>query len=377
MNNYEYEVEINKYIDEKWNIAKSDREQFFYKLHSEKHICLFGAGNMGIDIANYMKSIGVNIDFFCDNNENLWGKEICLGIKCISVEELLKYKNEVFVFISTGKYKEIVTQLQVLDFNIVIIPTSLMLKSKNYLDTIDSELLKSNIQSLLEILEDENSKMIVVEIIKKWFMPISEYDKYNYNEINSGIQYLPKNIVNLSKQEVFVDVGAYDGDTIKEFLLETNNTFEKILAYEIDKNCYKKLNNNIKGLDENIKNKIVLYNMGLYDKNEDIKYSSNDTSSVISSSANENGKVVRLSDHAKDENITFIKMDIEGAEPNALEGAKDSITKYKPKLAICVYHEPYHLWEIPLFIKSLIPEYKIFIRHHSDFNVDTVCYAIL
>ena len=68
-------------------------------------------------------------------------------------------------------------------------------------------------------------------------------------------------------------------------------------------------------------------------------------------------------------------MDIEGAEQNALEGAKDIILRNKPKLAICLYHKPEDLWEIPLYIHSLVPEYKIYIRHHSHTNEETVMYA--
>ena len=63
-------------------------------------------------------------------------------------------------------------------------------------------------------------------------------------------------------------------------------------------------------------------------------------------------------------------------ELNALEGAKDTIKKYRPKLAICLYHKPQDLWEIPLFIKSIDSNYKIFIRHHTDLLNETVCYAI-
>ena len=77
------------------------------------------------------------------------------------------------------------------------------------------------------------------------------------------------------------------------------------------------------------------------------------------------------------EKITFIKMDIEGAELNALYGSKEIIKKYVPKLAVCVYHKTEHLWEIPFFIKSLNPNYKIYLRHHSLDEHETVCYAIM
>lgn len=75
--------------------------------------------------------------------------------------------------------------------------------------------------------------------------------------------------------------------------------------------------------------------------------------------------------------ITFIKMDIEGAEKESLFGAKKIIQKYKPKLAICVYHKWEDIYEIPQIIKNFVPEYKIYLRHHSYGLTETVCYACL
>ena len=69
-------------------------------------------------------------------------------------------------------------------------------------------------------------------------------------------------------------------------------------------------------------------------------------------------------------------MDIEGAEMKAIKGAEASIKKYKPKLAICIYHKPLDIVEIPLLLKEIVPEYKIFIRHYGDGPFDTICYAI-
>ena len=77
-----------------------------------------------------------------------------------------------------------------------------------------------------------------------------------------------------------------------------------------------------------------------------------------------------------EEKVTFIKMDVEGSEKKALLGAKQIVSKYKPKLAICIYHKVEDFWEIPLLIKQLNPEYHIYIRNYEDRIDETVCYAI-
>ena len=87
--------------------------------------------------------------------------------------------------------------------------------------------------------------------------------------------------------------------------------------------------------------------------------------------------VIQIDSLMNKEEVTFIKMDIEGAELKALKGAKNIILRDKPKLAISIYHKPEDIVEIPLFIKELVPEYKLYIRHYSNDSIETVLYAVI
>ena len=80
---------------------------------------------------------------------------------------------------------------------------------------------------------------------------------------------------------------------------------------------------------------------------------------------------------AEEDKVTFIKMDVEGAELESLKGAKETILRNKPKLAICIYHKPDDLIDIPLYINELVPEYKLYIRHHSNDRGETALYAVM
>ena len=73
---------------------------------------------------------------------------------------------------------------------------------------------------------------------------------------------------------------------------------------------------------------------------------------------------------------TYIKMDIEGSEMEALKGCKKIIQQYKPKLSICIYHNAEDLFDIPIMIKEMCQDYKLFIRQYANSRFETVCYAI-
>lgn len=127
-----------------------------------------------------------------------------------------------------------------------------------------------------------------------------------------------------------------------------------------------------------------MYNIGIWDKTEKgycAYFGESDGTQIISDAAtNQNAQQCQLDalDHVLEgKRISVLKLDIEGAEINGLNGAKNIITRQKPKLAICLYHRPEDLWEIPGRIHEMNPAYKMIIKHHSMANfTDTVLYAV-
>jgi len=120
-----------------------------------------------------------------------------------------------------------------------------------------------------------------------------------------------------------------------------------------------------------------LYMYGAWSSSTILRFSARgDSSSHIAESGEIEIPVKALDDMILEERPTFIKMDIEGAETEALRGSRKIIEKYKPKLAICIYHKPEDLFEIPLLIREMCDEYRILIRQYSNSRFETVCYAI-
>jgi len=375
----DYKKDIFNFIDKNITSSNEETENFYNKVRKAKQICLFGASLNGHSLAYYLKSRHIKINFFCDNNPDLWNKGICLNIPCFSPERIKTINDRsIYIIISSRYYNEIQKQISGFGFhNYFTCPSYLYLKIKNYLLENNVNEIKNNISTLLDILDDETSKKILTGIIKNWFSSINNFVNINNWKKTEGNQYFPHEIIKLKEDEVFIDGGAFDGDTIEVFLKETSSKFNKIISYELDKNNYQKLIKNIYKYEPEINNKIISYNLGLLDKNKNTSYCSSSTSAIIDSDSNEIGKVIKLSEHLKNTIPSYIKMDIEGAELEALKGAEEVIKKYKPKLAICVYHKPEHFWEVPLFIKKIVPEYKIYLRHHSHDITETVCYAVV
>lgn len=189
-------------------------------------------------------------------------------------------------------------------------------------------------------------------------------------------QYFPLDIVQLGDDEIFVDCGAYIGDTLESFHKRVKR-FEKYYALEPDKRRYTELEKIIKRSKG--KGRICHVPVGAWDRKDELRFSlSNECGEIVSAEKSEEIIPVDAIDNIvnKDEKVTFIKMDIEGAELKALEGARNTISKWKPKLAICVYHKREDLITIPQFIKQIDMNYKLYLRAHYPYCSELVLYAI-
>lgn len=297
-------------------IIKESSQKYFKELEDDHElIIIYGAGGGGTFILENLDGKKKNI-IFCDARAHEI-KEF-MGFPVISPEELVEQYSDVCVFISTFKFNS-----EIRDF-----------LKKNKLKEL-------SFFRLMRIFVDE----------EQYFDPI----------------------VDLGDEEVFVDVGVLDGETSLQFSRKTGGKYEKIHLIEPDFDLYDKIKENTKHLEN-----IVLHPVGLWHQKETLSFDMEGSKglSSISEQGTQKIQVEPLDSLLENEKVTFIKMDIEGAELNALKGAKEIIRTQKPKLAICIYHKPEDIIEIPAFIKSLVPEYKFYIRHYSSWVGETVLYAI-
>lgn len=250
---------------------------------------------------------------------------------------------------------------------------------------------RKKIANLKQIVNDKKSIDVINSVLKSnMSRNFYRYSSKVYNNSeniaiqidNEIIEYHPNHyfepgIIMHAANDVFVDVGAYLGETSLNFIEKSNNDFKKIHVFEALRFTYNRM---IKNLTEHHVDfsKVKCHPVGLASENKKVFFSNNFTCSKIDKEGTDEVELVQLdtylSPEEKDE-ITFIKMDIEGAEMDALRGMQEIIKKNKPKLAISIYHLKDDLWNIPFYIKELNPSYNLYIRQY-DFRFETICYAI-
>ncbi len=336
-----------------------------------KEIWIWGAGNTAQLYYEGLKRIE-NEDFtiagYIDNNPLKIGKEFC-GKQVISAQQMEK-KKKICVLICTIRLEtiqEISRQLEKLQIEWHL---------------IDEVILKMHATEVLkcyDVIEDDISKKIYAELIK-W----RTTGKKPKIELRTGNPYFCMDRFSIADpEEVFVDCGAYIGDTISEYIKQKSGVFKKIIAFEPDEANYVKLQKTVEQEEKKWrleKNKIEVYPYGIAEKNSKIKFVHYEANEGLGSkfseavSEGESGKIVSLDKFVK-EPYTFLKADIESYEYKMLQGAREGIKKYKPLLAICIYHNAVDMYTIPLLVKKILPEYKIAIRHHLDDLSETVMYA--
>lgn len=320
--NYNYIKEI---IPEQMYSSKTGRSSIFIAeilrhIPSDAEIILYGTGQHSKQVFSQWDK-DKRIIGFCSNNKEKQETGY-LGYSVMSPEELIA-QNKFFVIVTPIKAEP---QTEILDF--------------------------------LERAQYPKEKIFCVA-----------------KEAESEDAYFPQDIVQL-QDEVFIDAGCYRLETSLELKKRCLNV-EKIYAFEPDPENYKYC---LERKEQACLREAEIFPFGTWSFRDTLYFDAKGSSScIVDSETSLSVNVVSIDEIVYSEEspkVTFIKMDIEGAELESLKGAQKVIQRDKPKLAICIYHKPEDMVKIPLYIKELVPEYKLYIRHHSNFIFGTVLYAI-
>lgn len=366
-----------------------ERERTTFDKLSDSHgeqIVLFGAGALGRRTLKGLRQLGIEPLAFCDNNPSAWGGKV-EGLTILSPQSAVTQFAKKATFVLTiwndrlgHPLNEVKDQLQSLGKVQAVSFLPLFWKyPRQFLPYYGLDL-----PSL--IIRDRRK-------IKKCFELIKEVESclYFYSNIRSRLlselEILPSplepgvlfkdKVLKKNEDEVFIDIGAYIGDTIKLLLESSPFEFKKIIALEPDPENFFKLNNYVKSLDKKLCEKVETISAAAGNKNEIVSFDASGTETAkIKSSGSTRVLCGKIDDLLHGKQPSFIKMDIEGAEIEAVEGASRTLTESLPILAISVYHQFWHLWEVALMLYKKNPDYSFFFRPHAAGGWDFILLAV-
>lgn len=319
---------------------------------SDKPLVLYGMGLGAEKIMSELEQRGMRADDIFASDEFVRGHSF-KGYKVLRYSEVCeKYKDFNVVLCFASHIDEVIDRIAEIDSEHTVFAPDVPvagggLFTREYITENEEKFEKA-----YSLLADEESKRVYKDILN---FKVSGKIKYLLSSFCDKSK-VYSDILNLNENEEIIDLGAYDGDTIREFTAATGGKYKHITALEPDKKSYKKLLKNTDGMKN-----ISTLNMGVWSKRDTLIF---DAEAGRNSKLSAEGVSVEVTD-IDSLNIapTFIKADIEGSEMKALEGAEKTIKKYLPKLYICAYHRNEDLFALPLKIKELSEKYKIYFRH--------------
>ncbi len=218
------------------------------------------------------------------------------------------------------------------------------------------------------LLGDELSKKVYKNVLKFYYTG----ELYLLDEITTDKDEAFKSLLNLSDSEVYVDLGAYNGDTIDEFLHYCKGTYRKIVAFEPNAKNFAKLQTHCCNMSN-----IDLWQLGAYSRNTVLTFNNKAGRNSAISDKGVETRVAAVDSILCGLAASYIKADVEGADIETVLGMKKTLQNFKPKLNFAAYHRFEDIFRLPLLIKQINPEYKIFLRHHPYIPAwDTNLYCV-
>lgn len=329
-------------------------------------IVIYGTGNGADRVFEEFDKLGISVSAVCASDGFVRNRSF-RGFLVKSISQIEnEYEDFVIALCFASPLTEVIDSIKALSKRHKVIMPSVPVYGDNIFNKNFLEKHLNDIELAFSHLADEQSKKVFENIIR--FQITGDLNYCFQCETNKDEAF---GILKLGENESFLDLGAYRGDTIEEFLKYTKS-YEKIVAVEPDTRTFKKLQTNC----ESIENCVTLNN-AIWSENSVLTFDGNKGRGA---SANKNGeeKQALCVDYIteKYENFSYINIDIEGAENEMLKGACKSLQN-KPKLCMAVYHRSEDIFAIVNRVKEINSDYKIYLRHHRHISFwDTNIYCI-
>lgn len=320
--------------------------------NSNKPVVLYGMGLGAEKIMDTLATYGVEVDDIFASDEFVRGHSF-RGFKVLKYSEVCeKYDDFNVVLCFASRLDNVINKIAEINKEHTVYVPDVPVAGGGLFSREFIEENEDKFDFVYNHLADDESKRIYLDILN---FKVSGKIEYLLGSFVDKTE-VYSDILKLTDNESIIDLGAYDGDTICEFMSATNGKYQNITALEPDAKNFKKLVKNTEGM-----NNLKCLNMGAWSEKDTLIFS---TKAGRNSKLSADGVSVEVTDiDSLNLSPTFIKMDIEGSELKALNGMEQTVKAYRPKLYVCAYHRNEDLFALPIKILQLDNSYKIYFRH--------------
>lgn len=342
-------------------VLKGEKSCFEFIKESGKPIILYGMGNGADKVIMQLDKIGLKPSGVMASDDFVRG-QFYKGYKVKKLSDIEKDYSDFLVLVCfASQLSDVMDNIKkVANKHSTLVPSvpvcGDLICNNNFIYKYHND-----IENARNLFQDEQSLKVFDNTLRFHFTGKLEYLLQNYSDKKD----IFSDIIKLSENESYLDLGAYRGDTIEEFLIYMgNNKYSNIIALEPDEKTFKKLSLYAEKLDN-----IQLYQCGIWDKTDILMFTNKGgrNSSIDNMFIGKNGRAVQVTsidDIIGDDSISYIKFDVEGAEYKALNGGINTIKRCSPKMNVAVYHHCEDFFKIPLLIHRINNNYKFYLRQH-------------
>lgn len=343
-----------------YKLIKEQEALWQHLTRTDKPIYIYGMGDGAVKIISVLEKLGVPIAGIYASNDFVRGHSF-YNCRVMTFKEVKAQSDAFISLLAFAAFREpmldtLYAMQEECEFYAPDVPVCKEndddIFDLNYVDAHQAEL-----EAVYEILADDWSRHVFQNVLNFKISGKLDYLKAATSPVDEVYMSLIKPTV----QDCYVDLGAYNGDTVSEMLCFAGGSLKEITAFEPDAKNYRRLQKRID--KESIAN-ITTHNVAAWSHADTLHFSGKGGRNAKLDSEGTIAIPADSVDNRVQTPISIIKYDVEGAEYEAITGCRRAIEQYTPRLMVSAYHRNSDLYQLPLYVKSINPAYKVYLRHH-------------
>lgn len=340
----------------------------------KKEICplyIWGIGNVANEVFQVLGEKGIRVSGAFVDMDIVDGGDFN-GYHVESLSELVNKGKKINVIMGHAQYHK----MKMIARNPVVNRVFYVLNPFKTHEDISERYVKENadqLNSVYRLFEEGYSKRVLESYINT---RVNSDIKYLLDVFRYPMDFFNNDVFRLNCHENYVDVGAYNGDTVRDFCKTVSNKYEKIYAFEPDEQFFQELNNTVR--KEKLEN-IFTYKLGIWDRDTTLSFRKDEGQSgkiVQDNDTKYQIPVVALDSILEDKEVSLIKINFSAGGFESLSGGERLIQRWRPKVAVTLGIERDNLIKIPEFLKKVNPDYKLFLRYLESMPSRLTLFAV-